>query len=300
MKKTLVVDLHNLAHRIVSVTGKRQSEDPKKDEGFFITLVLNSIISAMNVHKPDSVVMVKEGSPTFRYEIYPEYKKNRKVKPDDPEANAKTKRIMQLHEYVKKLEQVFSQSFNVTYIKHGKLEADDLIANYVWYLRDSNERAVVLSNDKDFAQLLWNTPNDFVQVWNPSKKCFLEVPTCDPVVQKSLMGDVSDNIDGVPGFGKKRAFDAASKLGSEFEPSTSLSPENYEIYSRNMKLVKFAELKPSEWSSVDSIQYKGDYGGFLVNMNYYESNSFLGEKGFEKYMDTFATLKHATLPKNVR
>ena len=64
----------------------------------------------------------------------------------------------------------------MTVLRHARLEADDLIANYARFLAEKGEDVVVASNDKDFAQLLWEG-HERVSVWDPGTKAFVAKPT---------------------------------------------------------------------------------------------------------------------------
>ncbi len=118
-----------------------------------------------------------------------------------------------------------------------------------------------MSADQDFLQLV----NDRVTVWSPIKKIFytpekvLEdygVPAHNFLMYKILMGDKSDNLEGVKGLGPKKLPkilpDISSKLLNGILEITMPKKEVKESYIRRIKITnnkinrstnKFAFLK---------------------------------------------------------
>jgi len=89
-------------------------------------------------------------------------------------------------------------------------EADDFIGYYVSH-KKSNERIVIVSNDRDLTQLI----ADDVIVYVQSLKAFVNTKNHtdimgynyqNVVLKKMLCGDASDNIKGIKGFGEKTLF----------------------------------------------------------------------------------------------
>ena len=88
-----------------------------------------------------------------------------------------------------------------------EVEGDDIIAYYCQH-KKSNERVVIVSEDRDLTQLI----NDEICIWIPSKHKFI-TPKNDitelgythenVVLKKVICGDVSDNIYGIKGVGEK-------------------------------------------------------------------------------------------------
>src|SRR5690606_23388048 len=86
---------------------------------------------------------------------------------------------------------------------HPDFEGDDVIFNLISKSSRST-RFTVVSNDSDFLQL-FDSFSDNVSVYNPMKKTYMEKTAYDYVIWKSLCGDSSDNVKGMPGIGGKRA-----------------------------------------------------------------------------------------------
>ena len=102
-----------------------------------------------------------------------------------------------------------------------KLEADDIMAWIAKKASDSNvKKCTIVSSDKDFLQLV----DDTIQVYAPvKKKTFtksnifneLKVLPENYNVVKALLGDNSDNLQGVKGLGIKTLVSEFPKLLSE-------------------------------------------------------------------------------------
>ena len=140
---------------------------------------------------------------SFRNKIYPDYKANRESAP--PELKRQFKlcrditRLMGIAEYASKTH-----------------EADDIIGTISHRLRRNDFRSIIVSADKDLAQLLkpgdqyWNFAKDEVYLHRDIRRNFGVHP--EAIVDLlALAGDSVDNIPGVPGIGKKTAISLLDK-----------------------------------------------------------------------------------------
>jgi len=145
--------------------------------------------------------------PSFRSELYEEYKANRSAPPDDliPQFD----RITQLVEVMQ------MPSF-----KKSGVEADDLIGSAVeaWIAKSKSNQVVIVTGDKDLMQLV----SDRVSVWDTMKGVVYDpkgveekfgVKPDQIIDYLTLVGDSSDNIPGAPGIGPKTAV----QLLTEYE-----------------------------------------------------------------------------------
>ena len=154
----------------------------------------------------DQVVVVFDAKgPTFRNEIYAEYKANRPPMPEE------------LREQIEPIHQTI-RAMGLPLICISGVEADDVIGT-LSVEAAANARAVVISTgDKDMAQLV----NDHVTLINTMNNTTMDH---DGVVAKfgvppkliidllALMGDKVDNIPGVAGVGEKTATALLQHLG---------------------------------------------------------------------------------------
>ena len=144
--------------------------------------------------------------PTFRHEVFGEYKANRPSMPED------------LRVQVPHIKEVVS-ALRVPVLEKEGYEADDLIATLARRLERGGIETVVVSGDKDLMQLI----SSLITMYDPMKDKTFQVPDVkerfgvppDKVVEvMGLMGDTSDNIPGVPGIGPKTASQLIDEFGS--------------------------------------------------------------------------------------
>ena len=100
------------------------------------------MIKLLREHQPHYMVCCfdrKEGS--FRNELYPEYKANRAEMPDD---------LVPQVPYVRKL----LEGLGIACMDKKGFEADDVIGSLTQWGRNHNLEVIIVSSDKDFAQLI--------------------------------------------------------------------------------------------------------------------------------------------------
>lgn len=160
--------------------------------------LIRSTLKRWPDHTP-AVVMFDTGKPTFRSDIYGEYKAHRPSAPEDlvPQFGL-------IHEACK------AMGLQTNAVEG--FEADDLLATYTHALlkEDPNNHVVVVTIDKDMMQLV----QPRVRLFNPMKRAYLDrddviahwgVPPEQVVEVMSLAGDASDGVPGIPGIGPKTA-----------------------------------------------------------------------------------------------
>ncbi len=156
---------------------------------------------------PTHIAVAFDGSLTtsFRNKIYPEYKAQRGLPP--PELEAQLDACFKL-----------TKAMGMSAFIDDEFEADDIIGTLLNQVLGDNHRAVVVSNDKDFAQFV----SDKVTFWNFAKgeqydSAAVEekfgVPPGQIVDLLALMGDSVDNIPGVQGVGSKTAKTLLNHFG---------------------------------------------------------------------------------------
>ena len=143
---------------------------------------------------------------SFRNDIYPEYKMNRELTPEE---------LKNQFKLCKRL----AQAAGFHCIGHDRYEADDLIATMCGVMREHGYRSVIVSGDKDLAQLvrgqdLWW---DFARDKQLQAKHVVEKFGVPPEAIQDylgLCGDAVDNIPGVPGVGPKTATVLLQEYGT--------------------------------------------------------------------------------------
>ncbi|MBI3872265.1 MAG: DNA polymerase I [candidate division Zixibacteria bacterium] len=172
--------------------------------------VANSLLKIRREEKPDYWIFAFDRpEPTFRDEMYAEYKATRQPTPED------------LVEQLPLVKEV-AGALGCPLIEMAGKEADDLIATLASRAVQADLDVVIVSGDKDLLQLV----NDRVTIYNPHKGG-AEIERLDPAGVKekfgvppervrdvlALMGDTSDNVPGVPGIGPKTAVELVNEYG---------------------------------------------------------------------------------------
>jgi len=164
------------------------------------------LLKVVKEHRPDYLVVIFDSkAPTFRSEVYKEYKANRPAMPEG---------LAPQIPYIKKI----IEGYRIALLEMEGFEADDLIGTVAKKL-ESEVDVVVITGDKDILQLV----SDRIQVYDTMKEKRFGVEEVigrfgvspEQVVEvMGLAGDAIDNIPGVPGIGEKTAIQLIKTYGS--------------------------------------------------------------------------------------
>lgn len=210
MKKTvMLIDGSSLIFRAFFALPNLSNNDGVMTNGVygFLTMYRN----AFDKYKPDYVLVAFDrSSKTFRNDEYKDYKANRDKTPNE------------LSYQFGILKDVLD-SMGVKYTDLDGFEADDIVGTYARMAKEAGDRAVLITGDRDYLQLV----DDDILVYLTKKGVSDTVEyTVEKIEEeygitpkqlidvKGLMGDKSDNIPGVDGIGEKRALDFIRKYGS--------------------------------------------------------------------------------------
>ena len=175
--------------------------------GFLLTLE-----EVLQKQKPTHIAVVFDTpTPTFRHELYKDYKAHREATPED---------IIKAAPYIKRL----LEAYAIPVIEYAGYEADDVIGTLAKKAETQGFVTYMMTPDKDFAQLV----TDNIFMYKPSRSGNESVCWGVPEVIRefgvrnplqvidilALMGDSSDNIPGAPGIGPKTAVKLISEFGS--------------------------------------------------------------------------------------
>lgn len=183
------------------------------------------LLKLLREQKPEALAVVFDGpKPSFRKELFEDYKAHRPPAPDDLKAQIP---------YVKEV----LEAMRIPVLEVPGFEADDVIAALVRKAKEEGLEVVIVSGDKDLLQLVgdgvyqldtmkdeWFGPREV-------KEKFGVEPERIPDLL-GLVGDQTDNIPGVEGIGPKTAQLLIEKYGSVEEilrrldeiPDTELRP----------------------------------------------------------------------------
>ena len=173
---------------------------------------LNTLLELINKEKPTHfAVAFDTKAPTFRSEIFTEYKANRERQPED---------IQVAIPIIKK----FLNNLNIQIVEKDGFEADDVIGTLSYEIsQEKNTKVFMMTPDKDFAQLVkenvflykpafMGRGVDILGVDEVLKK--FQIERVDQVIDfLGLQGDSVDNIPGVPGVGPKTAQKLLKEYG---------------------------------------------------------------------------------------
>ena len=221
-KEIYLVDGNAYIHRAYHAIGPLSNSNGLPTNAIYgFTTILRRILRD---RKPDCLAVAFDSrGPVFRHRLYPQYKANRPLMPDDLAAQVP---------YIRRI----VQSYNILSLEHEDQEADDLIASVTKRLTAKGCRIVIVSGDKDLLQLVSTT----VSMWDPMNDRFMDLEAVNKKYELSpgqlldyfaLTGDSSDNIPGVPGVGPK----TARKLIVEYQTLEALYASVNEFKKSKMK-----------------------------------------------------------------
>lgn len=191
---------------------------------------LRSLHYIIDTYAPEKVFVVWEnggGSPR-RKSIFPDYKRNRAKMKDMKNIQYETQKDALRNDDETRAQQLLMltkllKTTPVCQVYVPETECDDIISYLVKdkYGHNPDIRKVIVSNDKDFYQLL-DIPN--TEVYDPATRAIVTkhkvlekygISARNFCLAKALCGDESDNIPGVPGIGFKTAAKRFPDLASE-------------------------------------------------------------------------------------
>ena len=197
MEKLLLIDGMASAYRaFYAIRGLTTSRGFPNNAVFGFIQILRKVLAE---YQPDYVAIAGDAKgPTFRHELYKEYKAQRKPMPPD------------LSVQIPLLKRV-AEGYRIPWLELPGYEADDILAWLTLQARGRGVKTYILTGDKDMMQLV----DEMVSVISPHKdgKIFdaaavedhYGIPPSKVGDLLALMGDSSDNVPGVPGVGAKTA-----------------------------------------------------------------------------------------------
>ncbi len=239
-KKLFLLDAYALIYRSYYAFIRNPRFNSKGLNTSAIFGFLNTLDEVLKNEDPSHIAVVFDPpSPTFRHEMYSNYKANREETPED---------IKKAVPWIRKL----LEAYNIPVIEAERYEADDVIGTLAKKAERKGFTTFMMTPDKDFCQLV--TENIFLykpkrsgndaEVWGP-REVMQHYDIDDPLQVidiLAMMGDTSDNIPGVPGIGEKTAKKIISKYKSidkVLEKTGDFSgkqKENIEKSAKSLKL----------------------------------------------------------------
>lgn len=172
----------------------------------------NTLLEVIQKQKPTHIgVAFDTSAPTFRDEIFTEYKANRQETPED------------IRYGVPKCKEII-RAFNIPVLEMDGFEADDVIGTLATQAASQGFDVFMMTPDKDYGQLVKENVflykpaymGNAVDIMGIKEVCEKwEIENVNQVIDiLGLQGDASDNIPGIPGVGPKTAADLIKQFGT--------------------------------------------------------------------------------------
>ena len=210
-EKLVLIDGHSILNRAFYGV-----PDLSNAEGLHTNAVygfLNIMFKILEEEKPGYLAVAFDvHAPTFRHELYAEYKGTRKPMPEE------------LRQQVPVMKEVLS-AMGICTVEQAGLEADDILGTLAKRAEKDGMEVALVSGDRDLLQIADEHikiriprtrggrteiddyyAQDVLKEWQVTPEQFVEL--------KALMGDSSDNIPGVPKVGPKTAQELMVRFGS--------------------------------------------------------------------------------------
>ena len=174
---------------------------------------LNILLKILDEENPTHLLVAFDvKAPTFRHEMFDEYKGTRKPMPGE------------LREQIPVLKEILS-SMNIQMKEQAGIEADDILGTMAKTGEAQGLEVSVVSGDRDLLQLATDKIKVRIPKTKGGKTTVLDYNrpqvieeygvTPEQIIDlKGLMGDSSDNIPGVPGVGEKTAVKILTLFGT--------------------------------------------------------------------------------------
>lgn len=261
MKKIVLIDGHSILNRAFYGVPDLTNSEGQHTNGVYG--FINILFKILEEEKPEYLSIAFDVKhPTFRHEMYKEYKGTRKPMPKE------------LYEQVPVIKEVLT-AMGIKILEKPGYEADDILGTIAKTCEKNGILVSLVSGDRDLLQLA----SDIVKIRIPkTKKGGTEIEdyntkdviekyqvTPEQIIDlKGLMGDVSDNIPGVPGIGEKTAAKmivAFSSIENAYEHIEDVMPNkaresfraNYDLAVLSKKLATIKTDCELDFSVEDAV-----------------------------------------------
>ncbi len=210
-EKLVLIDGHSILNR--AFYGVPELTNAKGLHTNAVYGFLNILFKILEEEKPGYLAVAFDvKAPTFRHEMYKEYKGTRKPMPEE------------LREQVPVMKDML-KAMGITIMEQPGLEADDILGTLAKKAEKNGMEVSIVSGDRDLLQIA----SEHIKIRIPKTKMgkteiedyyaadVLEKYQVTPlqfIELKALMGDTADNIPGVPKVGEKTATSLMVEYGS--------------------------------------------------------------------------------------
>ncbi|MCR5118831.1 MAG: DNA polymerase I [Lachnospiraceae bacterium] len=211
MKKLVLIDGHSILNRAFYGLPDLTNSEGKHTGAVYG--FLNIMFRIIEDEKPDHLMVAfDEHAPTFRHEMYKEYKGTRKPMPEE------------LREQVPLMREMLT-AMNIRTLSIPGLEADDILGTAAKRAEEAGSEVALISGDRDLLQIasehikirIPKTKRGGTEIedyYEKDVKAAYGLTPLQFIELKALMGDTADNIPGVPKVGEKTALSLMQEYGS--------------------------------------------------------------------------------------
>lgn len=228
---------------------------------------IRSIQKMIGDFHPEHIVAIFDGpnNKAARIKIYPEYKSHRMGMPEDL--------VLQLE-----LALDFCKWARIPYLSQEGVEADDLIGGVAKWAEKEGSNVFICSSDKDLAQLvsdrvkMVHTHKDNLIIDRNEVEQLYGVRPEQIVDYLALMGDSSDNIPGVPGFGPKTAASLLKEYGTLNDLLSQLDQmKNKKQAEKLQKHLEDARISQQLAQLIDDVSFPKNWDAYKLGQPDVES-----------------------------
>lgn len=273
----ILLDMSHIA--ISNILSDYKSFKGEIDQNLFKHMIITSILNYKQQFSSDFgdvVICCDSRSPSWRKQQFPHYKANRK----------KENTFVNWADLYKILNSIINDltlyfPYRVIYVDGA--EGDDCIAALARYSSITKQPTVVVSNDKDFIQLL---KYQNVQVYSTKTKQFIVNNAYDDTLLEHIItGDSSDGIPNILSIeesfvaGRRQTSVSRKLLREEWIPclKTNNIPSNWDDtiinrFNKNKQLIDFDQIPKEIYDSVVVEYNKPIEGDKQKVMKYFMEN----------------------------
>jgi DNA polymerase I len=287
-KELYIIDGHAHIYAAYFAPMRGQLTSPTGEPTKAVYIFTMALLGLIERRKPDMLVVALDSkTPTFRSEIYADYKAHRPPMPDDMPAQ------------IGRIEQIL-EAMNIPMLRVDGFEADDIIGTLAKRTAADGHDCLICTKDKDVLQLLDEHVSAF-DIKTDTKmdvKAMIEKIGVAPgqfIDVLALQGDASDNVPGVPDVGPKTALEWIRTYGS----LNNLYAHVDEIKGKrgqNLRTFKDQALLSKELVTIDcNVPIEIDYGNLaLKNFDESKLTAIFMELGFNRLITQLGLSKEST------
>tara|TARA_X000001388_G_scaffold77233_2_gene77163 strand:+ start:178 stop:1047 length:870 start_codon:yes stop_codon:yes gene_type:complete len=234
------------------------AKEKKLEVNLIRHMVLNTIRSYVTKFKEDygpDIVIACDSRKYWRKDVFPNYKANRKKARQDSGLDWNL-----IFDTINLLKSEIKDHLPYQLVEIEGAEADDVIACYVQWLKNENEKVLIISADHDFMQL--HKFNNVYQ-WSPTKNDFVtcKVDPKDKLFEHIIKGDKGDGVPNVLSDddtivdGRRQKPIQTKKLNAWKIDPTSMPHDSAFItnFERNQTLIDLSKIPDDIKDKIQSV-----------------------------------------------